>query len=104
MGIQRLEFVDDCAGSCGCAIEVDEDGHLVDYSAHLAAVDGLVKALELARPVLDEELQSLCDSYCPPCKEGETYDYSELQEPELGWIKETETALDAVDAAIAASR
>jgi hypothetical protein len=59
------------------------------------------QALEQAQPILAEELQTLCSSYCPPCKEGELYDYSELKEPELTWITETESALDAVDAALA---
>jgi len=59
-----------------------------------------VAALRLAQPVLSEQLQSLCESYCPSCQEGEIYDYSELKQPELGWITQTEAALDAVDAAL----
>ena len=70
----------------------------------IAALEASLKAahgaLELARPVLDDILQSLCESYCPPCEVGDKYDYSELQEPELGWITRTEAALDAVEAAI----
>lgn len=57
-------------------------------------------ALKLALPVLDEYLQTLCESYCPPCQQGELYDYSELKEPELGWITSAEAALDAVEAAL----
>jgi Restriction alleviation protein Lar len=57
-------------------------------------------ALELARPVLDEELQQLCSSFCPPCEEGEVYDYSTLKEDERAWIERAEAALDAVEAAL----
>jgi hypothetical protein len=60
----------------------------------------LMEALKLAQPILDEELQTLCGSFCPPCKDDELFDYSELSEPELGWIARTEAALDAVDAAL----
>ena len=52
-------------------------------------IERLTAALTLARPVLDEALQTLCQSYCPPCKVGEFYDYSELSEPELGYITRT---------------
>lgn len=58
-------------------------------------------ALKLCEPVLDAELTCLCESYCPPCEVGDTYDYSELQEPELGWITTTEAAFNAVIAALA---
>ena len=72
-----------------------------DYTVLEERVRVLTAALTLARPVLDEELQTLCQSYCPPCKVGEFYDYSELSEPELGYITRTEGALDAVDAVLA---
>jgi len=61
----------------------------------------LMEALKLCEPVLDAELTCLCESYCPPCEVGDTYDYSALQEPELGWITTTEAALNAVIAALA---
>jgi len=60
----------------------------------------MVTALKLAQPVLYAELQGLCESFCPRCQAGEIYDYSELTEPELGWITRTEAALDAVEAAL----
>ena len=63
-------------------------------------VSAMRSALELARPVLDEELQTLCTSFCPPCEKGEVYDYSTLKEDERGWIERTEAALDAVEAAL----
>ena len=80
--------------------ELEELATILAPESHVAHTAALVQALKLARPVLDEELQSLCTSYCPPCAVGEVYDYSELKEPELGWITETEAALDAVDAAL----
>lgn len=61
----------------------------------------MAEALELAQPILDDELQSLCRSFCPPCEVGELFDYSGLEESELGYITRTEAALDAVDAALA---
>jgi len=61
----------------------------------------LIAALRLAQPILDEELQCRCWSFCPPCKEGDTYDYSQLSEQERGYIEPLEAALDAVDAALA---
>ena len=60
----------------------------------------LVAALRLAQPILDENLQILCNSYCPMCKQGELFDYSRLGEPELTWITKAEAALDAVEAAL----
>ena len=72
---------------------------MTSLSDHLR-IRKLVAALRLAQPVLDEHLQTLCNSYCPPCEMNEVFDYSELQEPELGWITRTEAALDAVDAAL----
>ena len=80
------------------------DKCIMAKNLRIAALEASLKAahgaLELARPVLDDILQSLCESYCPPCEVGDKYDYSELQEPELGWITRTEAALDAVEAAI----
>ncbi len=76
-----------------------------DHAAEVERLEAenkrLKDALKLAQPILDEQLQSLCDSYCLPCEVGDTFDYSELKEPELGWITKTEAALDAVDAALA---
>ena len=72
---------------------------MTSLSDHLR-IRKLVAALKLAQPVLDEHLQTLCNSYCLTCKAGELFDYSELQEPELGWITATEAALDAVEAAL----
>ena len=57
-------------------------------------------ALKLAQPVLDDHLQSLCNSFCPPCKPGEKFDYTGIERPELEWIMTTEAALDAVDDAL----
>ena len=80
---------------CGKAAEVER----------LEAENKRLKdALKLAQPILDEQLQSLCDSYCLPCEVGDTFDYSELKEPELGWITKTEAALDAVDVALAGGK
>lgn len=72
-------------------------------NAH-AAVEAMAQALEKARPILESELQSMCESYCPPCKEGDVFDYSKLKQPELGWITATEEALDNTDAALDAYR
>ena len=72
---------------------------MTSLSDHLR-IRKLVAALRLVQPILHEEFQTLCNSYCPPCKVGELFDYSELQEPELGWITATEAALDAVEAAL----
>ncbi|MGB6726833.1 MAG: hypothetical protein WBE74_13090, partial [Terracidiphilus sp.] len=69
-----------------------------------AAVEAMAQALEKARPILESELQSMCKSYCPPCKEGDVFDYSKLKQPELGWITATEEALDNTDAALDAYR
>lgn len=55
-------------------------------------------ALRLSRPILDEYLQMLCRSHCPPCKKGEFFDYSQLEEQEFNWIIEAQDALDAVEA------
>jgi hypothetical protein len=59
------------------------------------------KALHLAQSELDYQYQTLCSSVCPPCKQGELYDYSELRPEERAEIDRVETALDAVDAALA---
>jgi hypothetical protein len=69
-----------------------------DYSSLRNAA--MRSALELARPVLDEELQTLCEGLCPPCEQGQVYDYSTLKEDEREWIETAEAALDAVDAAL----
>ena len=73
---------------------------LDDIDTLLAENKRLRDALHLAQPILDDELQTMCGSFCPPCDEGEDFDYSELKEPELGWIRRTEAALDAVEAAL----
>ena len=79
-----------------------------DHAAEVERLEAenkrLKDALKLAQPILDEQLQSLCRSYCLPCEVGETFDYSELKEPELGWITKTEAALDAVDVALAGGK
>jgi hypothetical protein len=61
----------------------------------------LRKALHMAQSELDYEYQTLCSSFCPPCKQGDPYDYSELSPAERADIDRVEAALDAVDAALA---
>ena len=61
----------------------------------------LRKALHIAQSELDYWYQTLCSSVCPPCKQGECYDYSELRPPERAEIDRVEAALDAVDVALA---
>lgn len=70
---------------------------------HSASATGgrLRKALQLAQSELNYQYQTLCSSVCPPCKQGECYDYSELRPPERAEIDRVEAALDAVDVALA---
>jgi hypothetical protein len=75
---------------------------LAELAALRASHEELRKAMELAQPVIEEELQTLCFSYCPPCEEGQVFDYSELKEPELSQITRTEAALGAIAAALQA--
>jgi len=93
-------------GGCGCelcaermsrAAAVCQEARDAEWRSRVKKILG---ALKLVQPILADELQSRCESYCPPCKVGERYDYSALKEPELGWITGIEAALDAVEAAI----
>ena len=73
---------------------------VVQLSKLIESAPEMLEALEKAQPILDENLQSLCNSFCVPCEPGEKFDYTGLAEPELGWITKAEAALDAVEAAI----
>jgi hypothetical protein len=87
----------------GVLLHCDVGGMFVsihDYNKLAERTEELEAALKLAQPILNDELQYMCESYCPPCEVGELYDYSELKDPELGWITRTEAALDAVDKAL----
>jgi hypothetical protein len=102
----------DAADNGGEFCEDDHDRRMkIERIASLTAelarlkqqVEQLRSALALARPVLDDELQSMCESFCPPCEEGEVYDYSELSPQEKQWVTVCEAALDAADAALAST-